>query len=227
MHERCRDIRVICFDVDGTLVEHPQDKTVWQILNRRYLDGDAVNGRRFADFKEGRISYPRWVELDIGDWQARGILRDQIESAIAADLSAVEGARATVQTLSERGYRVAVISGTIDVTLDKLLPGLPFDRVYSNRIFFNDDGTIRGWQATPYDVWGKPEALDRIGEEFGVPRSQCAFVGDAWNDISVLKHAGLGIAFRPKGDDVRAAADFVVEDGSLEQLLELFPGVPR
>ncbi len=227
MHESCRDIRVICFDVDGTLVEHPQDKTVWQILNRRYLEGDAINGQRFADFKEGRITYAQWVELDVGDWIDRGVVQEQIESAIKSDLRAVEGARVTVEALRERGYRVAVISGTIDVTLNNLLAGLHFDRVYSNRLFFNADGTISGWEATPYDVWGKPDALDRISEEFGVPKSQCAFVGDAWNDISVLQHAGVGIAFRPKGDDVRAAADIVLEGGSLEQLLELFPGVPR
>lgn len=225
VRDRLQGIRVVCFDVDGTLVEHPENKTVWQILNGRFLEGDAVNGRRFQDFKEGRISYPEWVKLDVEDWIARDVRRDQIESCIRAELAPVPGALDTIRALRARGYRLAVISGTIDATLAGLLGELPFERVYTNRIHFGEEGRITGWDPTPFDVWGKPEALDRIAGELGLAREQCAFVGDAWNDLSVLRHAGVGIAFRPKGDDVREAADIVIEEGPLTALLELFGGV--
>jgi phosphoserine phosphatase len=221
--QRLERIRVICFDVDGTLVHHEARKTVWQILNRRWLEGSAVDGRRFEDFKAGRITYDQWVSLDLGDWKAKDVRREQIEQAIGEELHAVEGARPTIEALRARGYRIAVISGTIDVTVRRLLGDACFDRIYANRIFFDGDGRIIGWEATPFDVWGKARALDLIAEEFGTNHEACAFVGDAWNDLSVLRHAGVGIAFHPKGDDVRAAADVVVEDGPLTRLLEFFP----
>lgn len=227
MHERARSIRVICFDVDGTLVQHPLHKTVWQVLNERYVDGDAVNGERFARFKAGELTYPDWVRLDVMDWIERDVRREHIAAAIRAELFATPGAHATIDALKERGYRVAVISGTIDATLGELLGGVRFDRCFTNRLHFHDDGRIASWEATPYDVHGKPQALDRIAHELGVTREACAFVGDAWNDLAVLRHAGLGIAFHPKGDDVRAAADLVIEDGPLTALLDVFPEVPR
>lgn len=222
MHERARDIRVVCFDVDGTLVQHPGHKTVWQVLNEKYLDGDAINGERFARFKAGTLSYPEWVRLDVMDWIARDVRREHIVAAIRAELRATDGARETIEALKARGYGVAVISGTIDATIGELLDGVVFDRCFTNRLHYHDDGRIRAWEATPYDVAGKPKALDRIAAELGVTSSACAFVGDAWNDLAVLRHAGFGIAFHPKSDDVREAADLVIESGPMTALLDVF-----
>jgi phosphoserine phosphatase len=57
--------------------------------------------------------------------------------------------------------------------------------------------------------------------------SECAFVGDGWNDIPVLSTAGFSVAFHPKLDEVRQAADVAIESGPVTRLLELFPGVVR
>ncbi len=213
--------RLVAFDVDGTLVRHPEGKTVWQLLNRRFLDGDAVNGARFEAFRAGRISYAEWVALDVGDWVARDVRRHQLEAVIRSELEPMPGARETVAALRERGLAVAVISGTIDLTLSVLLSGVPFDRVFANRLWFDDAGRITRWEATPYDVTGKPAALERLARELHVPLEATAYVGDAWNDLGVLEAAGLGIAFHPKGDDVRAAADVVIEDGPLTGVLDV------
>ena len=45
------------------------------------------------------------------------------------------------------------------------------------------------------------------------------FVGDSYNDIDVIRTAGLGIAFNAD-DDVRKAADVVVEGKDLRAILE-------
>lgn len=223
--ERSRDIRVVCFDVDGTLVHHPQGKTVWQVLNERFLGDDAKNHERYALFQAGRLGYAEWVALDFGDWIGRGVTRAQIEAVIREALHAVPGARETMETLAARGYRLAIISGTIDLTIELLLPGLPFGRIYSNRVFFAGDGSISGWEATAYDVEGKARAIGEVAHAFGVTPAQCAFVGDHWNDLAALATAGLGVAFCPKDDAVRAAADVVIEEGPLTRLLPHFPAL--
>jgi phosphoserine phosphatase len=220
-------IRTVCFDVDGTLVHHPEGKTVWQVLNERFLGNDQLNKERFSAFRSGRITYAEWVALDIGDWMSRGIRRGDIEAVIHEQLGLVAGARETMDELRVRGYRLAVISGTLDLTLELLLDGFPFDRVFTNRIFFGAGGAIDGWEATPYDVDGKARALRKLATSFGHPPGQCAFVGDHWNDLAALGAAGLGIAFCPKDDVVRRAADVVVEEGPLTRLLPLFPEVRR
>lgn len=218
-----REIRLICFDVDGTLVHHDEDKTVWQVLNERFLGSAGANKGRFQAFREGRISYAEWVALDVGDWQRRGVRREQLTETIRGCLQPVAGASSVITELKRRGYRLAVVSGTIDLTLQLLLPELEFDRVFTNQIFFDGQGAITGWRATPYDMEGKAEAVDALAEEFGCGHRQTAFIGDHWNDLPALERVGLPIAFRPKDEQVRRAARVVLEGPSLEELLDLFP----
>jgi HAD superfamily PSPase-like hydrolase len=224
--EKARRVRVVCFDVDGTLVQHPQEKTVWQLLNERFLAEEDLSTGRFEAFRSGKISYDEWVRLDLSDWVDRGVRRAEIEEIIRAELAPAPGARRTIETLAQRGYRVAVVSGTIHLTLELLLGGVAFDRIFSNRIFFDDDGAISGWEATPFDVTGKVRALEQVAADYGVDASRCAFVGDAWNDLPALERAGLAVAYRPKLDAVREVADVVIENGSLERLLDLLRAPP-
>lgn len=224
--ERAARIRIVAFDVDGTLVHHPQHQTVWQILNRRWLTPPGLNRERFEAYRAGRITYAEWVALDIGDWSARGVRRAQIVDAIRAELCAAPGASETVATLNARGYRLIVVSGTLDLTIELLLPELSFHRVFTNRIWFQTDGRIRGWRATPFDVAGKAVAFTSLARAHGWDAEHVAFIGDGWNDISALRAAGLGIAVHPKEQAVREAAQVVIEEGSLTQLLALLPGAP-
>lgn len=221
------EIRIVAFDVDGTLIQHRDHQTVWQLLNERWLASPELSRERFAAYRDGRITYAEWVDLDIGDWVLRGVLRDDIEGVIHSELAAAPGAEETVAELHRRGYRVVVVSGTLNVTIELLLAGTVFHEVFTNKIWFHPDGRIRGWKATPFDVAGKAVALKSLSRALGLTEANVAFVGDGWNDITALSCAGLGIAFHAQEDEVRNAAQVVLDDGPLTQLLELLPGVPR
>lgn len=220
-----REILAVGFDVDGTLVEHPEGKTVWQLVNERFGGGEEENRRRLAAYRAGAMSYERWVDLDLGDWVAAGVSRADLTAAIAENLALVPGARQTVEELRERGYRLAVISGTIDLTLELLLGDFPFDRRYTNQVWFDRAGAIAGWRATPFDGPGKARALEEFAAACGCAAEQCAFIGDHWNDLDALRRAGLGIAYRPKDEAVRQTADRVIEDGPLSAVLDILESV--
>lgn len=217
-----RRFDLICFDVDGTLVVHDEQKIVWEILNHRFTGADAAEADRFRQFSAGEITYAEWVALDVGDWLAAGATRDQIVEAIR-DLRLIEGAHETLAELRRRGYKLAIISGTLDVVLDALLPEHPFDDVFVNRLRFGADGRLVGWQATPYDVDGKARALREIAAREGFEISRCAFVGDSFNDIEVAREAGFSIALNPKCRELEAVCDVVVRGGHLSLLLPHFP----
>jgi phosphoserine phosphatase len=208
----------VCFDVDGTLVTHPFEKVVWQILNERFVGTDSLNEERYTLFKRGEISYTEWVGLDIGDWVAAGATREVILEEIGA-LRLVEGVRETLSALKGAGCRLAVISGTLDICLDTLFPDHPFDEVYTNRIRFDAAGLIEGWDATPFDMEGKARALREIAQREGIELARSAFVGDHVNDVAAAREAGFAIAFNPKSPKIEEASDVTVRGGDLRAVL--------
>ena len=215
-----RPYDLICFDVDGTLVRHPSGKVIWEILNRRFTGDDAVNELRHRWYDEGKITYPQWVELDVQGWIDAQATRGDIVEAIR-EFEHFEGAHRTLYELKRRGARLAVISGTLDVVIDTLFPEHPFDDVYSNRLVFDAGGRLRGWEATPFDLEGKPVALRALSKKHAVSLARAAFVGDGANDIPMVGVAGCVVAFNPRSKELERRANHVVREPNLSLLLDL------
>lgn len=213
-----RRFDLVAFDVDGTLVHHPEDKTVWEVLNRRYLGTDDLNAERWDLYKSGKLSYAEWVALDVEGWRRGGATRDEMLASLDG-LTLVAGARETLDALKTAGTRLAVISGTLDLLLDALFPDHPFDEVYTNRIAFDTLGRIASWQATPFDMEGKGVALRAIAMREGIPLARCAFVGDHANDLAAARIAGLAVAFNPKSDELERTSQAVVRSTDLRDIL--------
>ena len=213
-----RRFDLVAFDVDGTLVHHPEDKTVWEVLNQRFTGSDDQNVRRWDLYKQGKLSYAEWVALDIASWRDAGATRETITASFGA-LTLVDGARETLGELKSHGARLAVISGTLDVLLDALFPDHPFDEVYTNHIAFDAEGRIAHWRATPFDMDGKGIALRSIALREDIPLARCAFVGDHANDLAAARLAGFSIAFNPKDAELEAAASAVVRSRDLRDIL--------
>lgn len=213
-----RRFDLLAFDVDGTLIGHPEGKTVWEILNRRYTGDDSVNRERLAEVRSGRLSYADWVELDVRGWREAGARREDMVAALDG-LRLVTGAREALAALSSAGLRLVAISGTVDLLLHSVFPDHPFDEVYCNRIHFDDEGRIAGWTPTPFDMEGKGVALRAIAMRVGVPLGRCAFVGDSANDVWIAREAGFTVAFRPRSEALEAEADVVVRDGDLRAVV--------
>jgi HAD superfamily phosphoserine phosphatase-like hydrolase len=213
-----RRFDLIAFDVDGTLVTHGEGKTVWEVLNDRFLGSDRVNRERYALYRAGRLSYADWVSLDVEGWRAAGATRESMVEALGP-LSLMDGTLETLGALREHGSRLVVISGTLDLLLDAVLPGDPFDEVYANRLEFDANGGIRGWTATPYDMEGKETLLRSVAERDSIPLSRCAFVGDSANDLWVARAAGFAVALNPKSAELEAEADAVVRSDDLKAIL--------
>ncbi len=74
-------------------------------------------------------------------------------------------------------------------------------------------------EAMPKNV-DKAQSLDSILDIIGVKRENTVCCGDGFNDICMIKYAGVGVAMSNAKEEVRNAADFVTgsndEDGLVE-----------
>jgi phosphoserine phosphatase len=219
--ENARDIRMVCFDLDGTLV----DRTVfiWSTLHEHFGTDRLRRKQAACDYQAGRISYAEWFENDLRLLAERDADRESIITTFGS-LSPTPGAIETLTELRRRGYRLAVISGSLDILLDHFFHDFAFDHVLINRIRFDEQGRIDGGTHTPYDLEGKADGLREIAAREGLSVEQCAFVGDNVNDLAVMRLAGLSIGINIKSPAVAEAADLAIDKPDLRSILNLLAG---
>lgn len=71
----------------------------------------------------------------------------------------------------------------------------------------------------------KAQSLDRLITRLGIGREEIIACGDGYNDISMIRYAGLGVAMSNANDDIKAQADFVTlsnEEDGVAHVVEKF-----
>lgn len=211
--------KLVCFDVDGTLIDNV--KFSWQIFHDYFQTDwhrreDAKN-----KFFNGQITYKEWAEHDINLWKERNAKKHHFFAAIE-HLKLMEGAIETLNELKKRGLKLAIISGSLNIILEKFIPNYEdfFDDVFLSRIYFDEEGNIAKIEATEYDMDGKALALRKICEKEGISLKDCVFVGDYLNDLKIIEEAGLGIAFNCEYDELKKAANIVIDKKDLREILK-------
>ena len=215
LHRRAK--RLICFDVDSTLVAGE----VIELLAAHVGVAEqvaAITARAMAGELDFEASLRERVALLAGcPASALDEVRDH--------LVLTPGARTVMRTLKRLGFVTAIVSGGFTQITDPLAAELGIDHAAANTLEVVD-GRLTGRVLGPVvDRAGKAELLQRFAAEAGVPLTQCVAVGDGANDLDMLARAGLGIAFNAK-PVVRAAADTTVSVPYLDAVLFLL-GISR
>ncbi|MFH0961139.1 MAG: HAD family phosphatase [archaeon] len=215
------EYKLICFDVDGTLITGRGRRNYWNLLHSELLGrrGMEFNRKICSQFFSGRISYAAWVGRTLEKFRKAKVTKKDFQK-VARNLDLTGGTEKLLAALKKRKYKIAIISGSLDILVETLLPKVKFDEVFINRVFFKG-GLISGWSATRFDQGKKAGALRIMCEREGISASEAIFVGDSHNDVDALRAAGLGIAFHPKDLSVESAADAVVRRGALDRILKI------
>ena len=205
------DIRLVVFDVDGTLTQH---SSVWWRLHE--LFGTTKEGRIYFDqYFAGEINYDQWADYDAALWTGKSVA--EVMKVVEAT-KLVPGVKDTISTLNESGVKTAILSGGLDIMADAIAQQVGIDFVLTNKLGVKD-GILTG-TVDNLVGWGeKAEHIQEIIDHYNVTLEQTAFIGDGRNDISVLKVVGLSIAFNPEDQDVADAAHVVIRENDLRAIL--------
>jgi len=188
MYRRMR--RLICFDMDSTLIE----TEVIDELAIRAGVGDEVKAitesamRGEIDFTE---SFTRRVALLKG-------LDESVMQEIAESLPITEGVDRLMYVLKKYGYKIAILSGGFTYFGQYLQKQYGIDYVYANELEIIDGKLTGRYMGDVVDGKRKAELLRLIAQVEKVDIAQTIAVGDGANDLPMLGVAGLGIAFHAK-----------------------------
>ncbi len=188
MYRRCR--RLICFDMDSTLIE----TEVIDELAMRAGVGDKVKAitaramRGEIDFKE---SFTERVALLKG-------LDESVMKDIAEHLPITEGVDRMMSVLKRTGYKIAILSGGFTYFGNYLKAKYGIDYVYANELEIKDGRLTGRYVGEVVDGKRKAELLRLLAQVENVNIAQTIAVGDGANDLPMLQTAGLGIAFHAK-----------------------------
>lgn len=188
MYRRMR--RLICFDMDSTLIE----TEVIDELAIRAGVGEEVKAitesamRGEIDFTE---SFRQRVALLKG-------LDASVMQDIAENLPITEGVERLMTVLKGYGYKIAILSGGFTYFGHYLQKKFGIDYVYANELEIENGKLTGRYLGDIVDGKRKAELLKLIAQVEKVDIAQTIAVGDGANDLPMLGVAGLGIAFHAK-----------------------------
>jgi len=185
-----RNRRLVCFDMDSTLL-------AGEVIDE--LAAVAGVGTEVASLTARTMQ----GELDFeASFRARlGLLKGLDERAldlVADRIVLTEGAERLIANLKRLGYKIAILSGGFNYFAERLKTRLGVDYVHAHELVIRDGkltGEIAGEVITGE---GKAARLKEIATAEGLGLEQVIAVGDGANDLSMLRIAGLGIAFHAK-----------------------------
>lgn len=205
-----RSRRLICFDMDSTLVA---TECIDELAERagvgeqvKAITESAMRGE--IDFTE---SFARRVALLKG-------LDESVMEDIARNLPYNEGLGRMMKVLKMVGYKTAILSGGFTYFGKYLQREFGFDYVYANELEIEDGKLTGRYVGDVVDGRRKAELLKLLCQFEGIHLEQSVAVGDGANDLPMLSLAGLGIAYHAKPkvrENARQSLSSVGLDGIL------------
>ena len=177
-----------------------KEKEVWDITNK------GIRGE--IDWEEGlkqRVHALQGIEYN-----------DAYE--IAQNLEIMPGAKQLCSFLKKSGWKMVAVSGGFTIITDRLVKELELDKIYSNKLIFNNN-KLEGVDITVTS--DKSLSVKSFIDENGFTKDEVVVVVDGANDLKLFNLSSFTVGFCPV-DIVRKKSSFVIDNKNLAELIPIF-----
>ncbi len=196
--------KILAFDVDGVLLA---PKSSWKVMHSHFGVDNSENVKRYF---EGKITYDDFVRMDIELLLKKNpkVTKDDFENLRLKIEPNPNYEELSNFLRSVDGLKLA-ISGGIDVLVERIKDFYPIDKIYANKLIFQNNMLIGGKAEV------EPEKKGIILSKF---QGKKISVGDSKLDEGMFKVSDYSVLFNSDDD---AKADFVIKGNDLKELTRL------
>jgi phosphoserine phosphatase len=214
--QKGKTIQLVFFDMDGVLIDVLSS---WRYIHQHF---GTSNRQSVTAYLNGEIDYTEFMRRDVALWKENGepATKETI-AKILFTLPVMIGARQCFQFLKARHVKTAIVSAGLDILAEKIAGDLGIDYVFANSVKTDANGRLTGEGVLRVELTHKDKNVRALRKKLAFPVEVCAAVGNSCFDIPMFETCGLGIAFNPEDDCVRASADVIVEGKDLSKLISV------
>ncbi|TFC65895.1 phosphoserine phosphatase SerB [Cryobacterium sandaracinum] len=203
---------LVVLDADSTLIEDEVIELLADAAGSLALVAEVTE-----QAMRGEIDFAQSLRLRV---KTLAGLSTDVFAEVGRLVRPTPGVQELIDGLHARGSRIGVVSGGFHEVLDPLAAAFGLDHWRANRLEVADGRLTGGLVGPVIDAAAKAAALREWAALEGVALPQTVAVGDGANDLTMMRAAGLGIAFNAQ-PIVRAQADLALDTRDLSQVLPI------
>jgi phosphoserine phosphatase len=206
--------KLVCFDLDGVLTEKDDS---WSYIHHYLGVWELAKANRQLFFT-GKIDYQQWANADVGLWKNTPFEK---LNAIIQQIRLRPNIDMVVEELKHHNLKLLILSSGLSLFADSVKNRFNFDFAIANTPVVGEDGKLTGEVNVKVSYDDKDLVLKKFLTPYKIKLTECIAVGDGDNDISLFKAVGYSIALNPMSEAVANAADIVVRNGGLVEVLSI------
>jgi HAD superfamily phosphoserine phosphatase-like hydrolase len=184
-----RPFDVVGFDIDETFTP----SISWQMMT----EGMGASVERLLELyealKQGKLTLTVAQELLVKEWQRSGNAKKTFLAKLFNRHAIYPESVPTVKYLINRGYRLVIISGGVDLYVETIADRLGIKEHYANTTLHWDGDDLVGMDYELDQAGKKLTQLKVYLKRIGVTKDKCVFVGDSDNDQAVMEYTKHGV----------------------------------
>ncbi|MEZ5741109.1 MAG: phosphoserine phosphatase SerB [Burkholderiaceae bacterium] len=212
---RLADFGLMAFDMDSTVINIECIDEIADFAGRKAEVSAITAATMRGEIRGFEESLRQRVAL------LAGLPVQVLEQVYAERLQPNPGAEVLMAAARRAGVRLLLVSGGFTFFTERLRERLGFDWAHGN-VLDIQDGRLTGKVGTRViDAQAKLDILRRHADGLGLAPDATIAVGDGANDLLMMGHAGLSIAYHAK-PVVQASTSHALNHAGLDGILGLF-----
>ena len=195
-----RDVKLIAFDVDGTLADYNS----WPTLHKFFNFSLEEDLRLYALWKKDEWLYKDWMDIIEVEYQKTPRTKDEIHTLFDS-IELNPGVAEVVPELA-KNYRLAIISSGVHDYVQGIAERLNVADTYAYcRLLYNQRGEFEKFEyhTELTEKEAKVHTAKELQKKYGLKPHEIAFVGDSFNDAEIFKYTGRGVQYTDREPRLR------------------------